>query len=204
MTTRGWWGERSWNGAGRVEALVEVGEYPCLPCRCALPSGPRLLSWVMSVTERARSRAVRSGGAASKPANHQPPRQQQRQRQQRNKHLNRRQRNQGTRANVQVSRPGRERWCSVISPTVPCPVLLRRKRREPVGRPDTTRLTSPPAVAARAPATPRASLAQRENLLMPRAKLATMRGGGFWCSRPRRRSQSLATAHLTRLTHRNL
>ena len=37
-----------------------------------------------------------------------------------------------------MSRPGREQRCLVISPTVPCPVLLRRKRREPVGRPDTT------------------------------------------------------------------
>ena len=53
-------------------------------------------------------------------------------------------------ANGQMSRPGRGRWCSVISPPVPCPVLRRRKRREPVGRPDSTRLTSPPAVAARA------------------------------------------------------
>ena len=53
-----------------------------------------------------------------------------------------------------MSRPGRGRWCSVISPPVPCPVFLRRrKRREPVRPPDTTRFTSPPAVAARAPAT---------------------------------------------------
>ena len=34
---------------------------------------------------------------------------------------------------------------------------------------------------------------------MPRATLATMRGNGSWRSRPRRRSQSLATARLARL-----
>ena len=34
---------------------------------------------------------------------------------------------------------------------------------------------------------------------MPRATLATMRGNGSWRSRPRRRSQSLATARLTTL-----
>ena len=34
---------------------------------------------------------------------------------------------------------------------------------------------------------------------MPRATLATMRGNGSWRSRPRRRSQSLATARLTAL-----
>ena len=104
-------------------------------------------------------------------------------------------------ADGQMSRPGRGRWCSVISPPVPCLVFLRRKRREPVGHPDTTRLTSPPAVAARAPAA-RASLAREASLLMPRATLVTMRGSGSWCSRPRRRSQSLATAHLTQLDRR--
>ena len=34
---------------------------------------------------------------------------------------------------------------------------------------------------------------------MPRTTLATMRGNGSWRSRPRRRSQSLATARLARL-----
>ena len=107
-------------------------------------------------------------------------------------------------ANGQMSRPGRGWWCSVISPPVPCPALRRRKRRRgAVGRPDTTRLTSPPAVAARAPAT-RSSLARRASLLMPRATLATMRGSGSWWLRPRRRSQSLATAHLTRFDRRYL
>ena len=55
-----------------------------------------------------------------------------------------------------------------------------------------------PSPRARPP--PRASHSfDGSSPFMPRATLATMRGNGSWRSRPRRRSQSLATARLARV-----